>query len=93
MHGLGRLWRIPVAATILRWSTKLADLRARALRHPPHVEDAYGHAVIGLIAKFVASQRAVATLETAMGRESMPPASNPAFRPRASADPCGAPSQ
>lgn len=47
----------------------LADLRAPALRQPPRVEDAYGHAVRGLIGNVVASQRAVDNLEAVMGLE------------------------
>ncbi|MCV7153932.1 IS110 family transposase [Mycolicibacterium pyrenivorans] len=47
----------------------LADLRAPALRQPARVEDAYGHAVAGLIGTVVALQQAVDNLETEMGRE------------------------
>ncbi len=47
----------------------LADLRAPALRQPPRVEDAYGHAVRGLVGNVVASQHAVDNLETVMGHE------------------------
>lgn len=47
----------------------LADLRAEALRQPIRVEDAYGHAVTGLIGTVVAAQQAVDALEVEMARE------------------------
>jgi transposase len=46
-----------------------ARLHAAALRQPPHVERALGHAVIGLIAVITTMQQAIADLETAMTTE------------------------
>ncbi|MFZ2172533.1 MAG: transposase [Rhodococcus sp. (in: high G+C Gram-positive bacteria)] len=47
----------------------LRELKTPALRQPPQVEEALGHAVTGLLAVIASMQQSVDSLENALGRE------------------------